>query len=238
MNDYGIYSLVGSTTSKLSDPLDGIFQLIDFDKPISGGQVLLNNILCAAFSFTYNDPVAGARKVQAVFFEKKWFLTSQGALDYITSVPTAGVIRLYGTAGSSLYRLYANSTANVATTIQTALMPMGDPIRTKQALKFGIEAQLQASSTLFVSVDNEQGTGATGAYTVDNTVTWLNNYQQAVTWQNNSLQTVGWETAYGYALYKSDAQQYGKYLGLTINSNSAGYTVNTFEFEHELRARF
>jgi len=159
-------------------------------------------------------------------------------LDYITSVPTAGVIRLYGTAGSSLYRLYANSTANVATTIQTALMPMGDPIRTKQALKFGIEAQLQASSTLFISVDNEQGTGATGAYTVDNTVTWLNNYYQPVIWQNDSLQTVGWDSSYGYALYKSDAQQYGKYLGLTINSNSAGYTVNTFEFEHELRVRF
>jgi len=238
MNDYGIYSLVGSTTSKLSDPLDGIFQLIDFTQPISGGQVLLNNILCAAFSFTYNDPVVGARKVQAVFFEKKWFLTSQGALDYITSVPTAGVIRLYGTAGSSLYRLYANSTANVATMIQTALMPMGDPIRTKQALKFGIEAQLQASSTLLVSVDNEQGIGSTGAYTIDNSVVWLNNFYQPVTWQNNSLQTVGWQTAYGYALYKSDAQQYGKYLGLTINSNSAGYTVNTFEFEHELRARF
>ena len=238
MNDYGVYSLVGSTTSKLSDPLDGIFQLIDFDQPISGGQVLLNNILCAAFSFTYNDPVNGARKVQAVFFEKRWFLTSQGALDYITSVPTAGVIRLYGTAGSNLFRLYANSTANVATMIQTALMPMGDPIRTKQALKFGIEAQLQASSTLFISVDNEQGTGATGAYTIDNTVTWLNNYYQPVIWQNNSLQTVGWDSSYGYALYKSDAQQYGKYLGLTINSNSAGYTVNTFEFEHELRARF
>jgi hypothetical protein len=238
MNDYGIYSLVGSTTSKLSDPLDGIFQLIDFDKPISGGQVLLNNILCAAFSFTYNDPVAGARKVQAVFFEKRWFLTSQGALDYITSVPTAGVIRLYGTAGSNLFRLYANSTANVVTMIQTALMPMGDPIRTKQALKFGIEAQLQAASTLFISVDNEQGIGATGAYTIDNSVVWLNNYFQPVTWQNNSLQTVGWQTSYGYSLYKSDAQQYGKYLGLTINSNSAGYIVNTFEFEHELRARF
>jgi hypothetical protein len=238
MNDYGIYSLVGSTTSKLSDALDGVFQLIDFASPISGGQVLLNNILCAAFSFTYNDPEVGARKVQAVFFEKKWFLTSQGALDYITSVPTAGVIRLYGTEGSNLYRLYANSTANVATMIQTALMPMGDPIRTKQALKFAIEAQLQAASTLLISVDNEQGLGATGAYSINNTVVWLNNSFQPVTWQNNSLQTVGWETSYGYTLYKSDAQQYGKYLGLTINSNSAGYTVNTFEFEHELRARF
>jgi hypothetical protein len=122
--------------------------------------------------------------------------------------------------------------------IQTALMPMGDPIRTKQALKFAIEAQLQASSTLLISVDNEQGLGATGAYTIDNSVVWIDNSYQPVTWQNNSLQTVKWETSYGYSLYKSDAQQYGKYLGLTINSNSAGYTVNTFEFEHELRARF
>jgi hypothetical protein len=122
--------------------------------------------------------------------------------------------------------------------VQTALMPMGDAIRTKQALKFGIEAQLQAASTLLVSVDNEQGTGETGAYTIDNSVTWINNSQQVVTWQNNSLQIVGWETSYGYSLYKSDAQQYGKYLGLTIKSNSAGYTLNTFEFEHELRARF
>jgi hypothetical protein len=122
--------------------------------------------------------------------------------------------------------------------IQTALLPMGDPIRTKQALKFGIEAQLQALSTLLVSVDNEQGIGSTGAYTIENLVVWINSSLQSVKWQNDSLQTVGWATSYGYALYKSDAQQYGKYLGLTINSNSAGYTVNTFEFEHELRARF
>jgi len=50
MNDYGVYALVGATTTKLSDPLDGIFPLIDFTQPVSGGQVLLNNILCAAFN--------------------------------------------------------------------------------------------------------------------------------------------------------------------------------------------
>jgi len=27
-------------------------------------------------------------------------------------------------------------------------------------------------------------------------------------------------------------------LGLTMTSNSAGFVVNTFEFEHELRVRF
>jgi hypothetical protein len=114
MNDYGMYALVGSTTSKISDQLDGIFPYIDFTKPVSGGQVLLNNILCAAFSFTYNDPLSSPRQIQCVFFEKKWFVTSQGSLTYITSVPLSGLINLYGTTGTDLSRLYGNSTASVS----------------------------------------------------------------------------------------------------------------------------
>jgi hypothetical protein len=87
MNDYGVYALVGSTTSKISDQLDGIFPYIDFTQPVSAGQVLLNNILCAAFNFTYTAPGAQPRQLQAIFFEKKWFLTSQGAQTLVTSVP-------------------------------------------------------------------------------------------------------------------------------------------------------
>ena len=236
MNDYGMYALVGSTTSKISDQLDGIFPYIDFTKPVSGGQVLLNNILCAAFSFTYNDPLSSPRQIQCVFFEKKWFVTSQGSLTYITSVPLSGLINLYGTTGTDLYRLYGNSTAGIASTIRTALMPMGDPIRTKQALKFGIEATLSNAATLNVTVDSEAGSSP--VYTLDNTVIWYNNSGATISWQNNSNVTIGWITSNGYALYKSDAQQYGKYLGLTITSNSSSFVYNTFEFEHELRVRF
>ena len=236
MNDYGMYALVGSTTSKISDQLDGIFPYIDFTKPVSGGQVLLNNILCAAFSFTYNDPLSSARQIQCVFFEKKWFVTSQGSLSYITSVPLSGLINLYGTTGIDLYRLYGNATANIASTIRTALMPMADPIRTKQALKFGVEATLSNASTINVTVDSE--IGSSPVYTLDNAVTWYNNNNSTIPWKNNSLNTIGWLTSNGYALYKSDAQQYGKYLGLTLTSNNAGFVYNTFEFEHELRVRF
>ena len=236
MNDYGMYALVGSTTSKISDPLDGIFPYIDFTKPVSGGQVLLNNILCAAFSFTYNDPLTVPRQIQCVFFEKKWFVTSQGSLTYITSVPLAGLINLYGTTGTDLYRLYGSTTGNVSSTIRTALMPMGDPIRTKQALKFGIEATLTNAATLTVTVDSEAGSSP--VYTLDNSVLWYNNSLATIPWKNNSNVVIAWLTSNGYALYKSDAQQYGKYLGLTITSNNAGFVYNTFEFEHELRVRF
>jgi hypothetical protein len=239
MNNYGIYALVGSTTSKLSDQLDGIFPYIDFTLPVTGGQVLINNILCAAFNFYLKStyPFAtGGRFIQCVFFEKKWFITSQGALTYINPAPVGGVINMYGVADKSLFRLYASATANVSSKIQTALSPMKDPIRTKQALKFGIEATLTTGGTFNVTVDSESGSSPT--YVLNNTVTWYNNSNVTITWLNNSSSTIGWLTSNGYALYKSDAQQYGKYLGLTMTSTDAGFVVNTFEFEHELRVRF
>ena len=240
MNNYGVYALVGSTTSKISDQLDGIFPYIDFTLPITGGQVLLNNILCAAFNFYVNSsfPLATpSRYVQAVFFEKKWFITSQGALTYTTSAPVGGVINLYGVTGKELYRLYGNATANVSSQIQTALSPMKDPIRTKQALKFGIEATLTQGATLTVTVDSEYGSSP--PYTVTNSnVTWYNNSGTTISWVNNSAITIGWLLSSGYALYKSDAQQYGKYLGMTITSTNPAFVLNTIEFEHELRVRF
>ena len=239
MNDYGVYALVGSTTSKISDPLDGLFPYIDFTKPVSGGQVLVNNILCAAFNFYLSSDYpfyTGGRYVQAVFFEKKWFLTSQGSIRYVTSSPVNGVTNLYGVTDTALFKLYGDATSNVSSVVQTALMPLGDNIRTKQALKFGIEATLSNSAVLSVTVDNENR--SSGAYTLTNTVNWVNNSGTNIGWTNNSLQTIGWLFSRGYALYKSDAQQYGKYLGLTVTSNSAAFTYNTFEFEHELRVRF
>jgi hypothetical protein len=236
MNDYGIYALVGSTTSKISDQLDGIFPYIDFSLPVTAGQVLLNSILCAAFSFTYNDPSVGPRQIQCVFFDKKWFVTSQGSIDYVTSVPVGGVISLYGVDGKNLYKMYASSTASINSTIKTALMPMGDPIRTKQALKFGIEATLSQSSEFNVTVDSESGSSP--PYTLNNYITWVNNLGTTISWLNNSSATIAWSASAGYALYKSDAQQYGKYLGLTMTSSDPAFVVNTIEFEHELRVRF
>ena len=236
MNDYGVYALVGATTTKLSDSLDGIFPLIDFTQPVSGGQVLLNNILCAAFNFTYNDPVQGARPLQAVFFDKKWFLTSQGTLTHITSAPLVNGISMYGTGGTNLVKLYSSSTAVINSNVQTALWPLTDVIRDKQALKMGIEATLTNGLILNVTVDSQSNVSPT--YSLTNVVTWYNNSGTTIGWINNSSTLIGWYGGSGYQLYKSDAQQYGKYLGLTLTSNSAGFTYNTFEMEYELRARF
>ena len=237
MNEYGAYALVGSTTSKISDALDGVFPNIDFTTAIiTAGQVLLNNILCAAFNIRYNDS-GTYRYIQAVFFEKKWFFTNQNtALKLITSIPTGGKINMYGTTGTNLLHLYSDGGTDISSIITTALMPMTDPIRTKQALKVGIEATITNGAVLYTTIDSEQSSSP--PYTLGNYVNWINNFGIAIPWVNNSSATIQWIGGQGYVLYKTDAQQWGKYLGMTVTSNSTGMVIHGFDYEHELRVRF
>jgi len=240
LNDYGVYALVGSTTSKISDSLDGMFPNIDFNYPIYAGQVLLNNILCAAFNFRYFDAIFtnSYRYVQAVFFEKKWFITSQGdSMAFVDSVPIAGKITLFGTQSNTLYKLYQDTSTTITSRIQTALLPMGDPIRTKQALKMGIEATASATSPVAFNATIDYENGSSPPYYLTSLISWLNNSSQVVVWTNNANATIGWATV-GYELYKTDASQYGKYLGITVTSSNPNFVINGFEFEHELRVRF
>jgi hypothetical protein len=225
----------------LSDGLDGIFPYIDFTKTITAGPVLINNILCAAFSFTYNDPLSSARVIQAVYFEKKWFFTSQSEITWMTSVPINGAAKLYATTGTNLKTLFTDNTVAISSKIQPALLPMGDNIRDKQALKFGVEAILSDTnaSSITVTVDNENRSSS--GTTLSNTLnsSWINDLGSTVNWSNVSLSLVTWTYIInGYYLYRYDAQQWGKYIGMTITSTSPNFIVSGVQYETELRARF
>lgn len=239
MNNYGVYALVGTTTTKISDALDGIIPDVDFNSPVYAGQVLINNILCAAFNFRYNDG-GNYRYIQAIFFDKKWFIGGQGDdVKYIYSVPRNGLIKLYSTNGTDLKQIYGNVAAEVDTYIETALWPLGDPIRTKQALKVGIEATLANSILLTATIDSENQTSP--VIYLSNSIIWTNYLNNPIDWVNNSSQVVLWSPTNqidSYYLYKADAPMWGKYIGVTLTATGADYTINGFQLEHELRVRF
>lgn len=241
MNEYGVYALVGATTTKISDPLDGVFPLIDFTQPISGGQCLINNILCAVYNFKYNDN-GTMRWIQAAFFERKWFFTNQLTDAYfVVPAVKSGFLNLYGTTGTNLYQFYEDANNPVDIEVVTALLPMGDPIRDKQALKVGIEATLGVDPVIMTAyVDSERQVSTPIVF--QNSILWTNNSLQSIDWTNTVGNILSWVTSQsggaGYFLYKSDAKMYGKYLGMTITSTSTPFTINGFEYEHELRARF
>lgn len=196
MNKYGVYALIGSTTSKISDSLDGIMGDVDFSYPVYAGQALINNILCAVFNFWYNDD-GTVRPLQAVFFEKKWFLTSQGdGIKHIAPLSYEGKLEIYAADDNKLIELYNDTQANVASTVQTALLSMEDPIRTKQALKWGVEATAGFNGSIIdVTVDSERGSSS--VYTQANSIQWLNDSGDEVFWTNSSGETIAWIYASG-----------------------------------------
>lgn len=237
MNSYGVYALVGATTTKISDPLDGVFNNIDFTKPVYGGQFVLNNILCAAFGFTYNDPTLSARYLMAVFFDKKWWFASQlNAYLHIVSVPTASGIALYGVTATGLFQLFSSAANPVLTTIQTALMSFNNAVQDKQLLKLGIEAS-GLTAPLNVNIDNEVFQSSPYSYN-PLILTWTNQFGQVVQWKNKFGNIINWQSDVSYGLLKSDVSQYGKYIGLTMTVTDPTMILNGILLQYELRATF
>ena len=70
---------------------------------------------------------------------------------------------------------------------------MKDPIRTKQALKIGIEATLTNAAVLNVTVDSEQGQSP--VVSLSQTVDWINNFSAVIPWVNNSSAQIAWYPA-------------------------------------------
>jgi hypothetical protein len=179
--------------------------------------------------------------VQAVYFDKKWFFTSQNSVTFITSIPVSGSSVLYTTTGTDLQQAYQDSASNISSYIQPALFGMGNIIRDKTALKLGVEAILSSVTvnTMSVTIDSENATSPSVTLSNYQNVTWVNDSFATVTWVNNFSQTVNWGNAStGYYLYRYDAEMWGKYISLTITSTSPNFTVSGIQFETEQRARF
>lgn len=239
-NTYGVYALYGSTTQKMSDDLDGIFPLL-LNLPggteISAGTVVIFEILCLAFLLKYNDPTLGARALLAVFFNKKWYLGSQGSsLVTMNTAVIAGQPTLYATDGAKLYKMFGDATVPVSQKIVTKLWDMGHPMDAKQAIKFGLELlNPRTLQTIAGSIDTEYLNGSFQFYLNNaNVVQWVNNSGQVVLWNNNSNAIVNWSST-GYAFLPIDVQTAGRYLGITMASTSVGALYEGMHMQYEVR---
>lgn len=171
-NNSGVYSLAGATPQKISGKLDRLFQVIDFTQPFYACQVMVNNILCAAFLFTFTDSAnfsgtAGSRPLIALYFNNKWcFVDPQVSYSAIVSVPIAGVQTMFGWnnfgGNTTLVQLFKTGAGSPTVTIRSKLWAGGSPVQFKQVVKAGLGlfyngATLSAPTW---SVDNELGQSA------------------------------------------------------------------------------
>lgn len=232
-NKSGVYALSGATPHKVSDALDGIVQITDFTTPISGAVVMLKNILCAVFLFQYIDPVAGLRPLLALYFNKKWFVASQGAaLKLIAGGQNSGLANLYATDGTSLWQLFGDVNTSVTWTLKTAFWDLKDIIKTKAAMMSGFEIDTQIQSgTVQFNIDrlfNQPPYVDTQSYNVPvgATLIWINDAGTTVPWTNNAGFTVEWSGP-GYLMNMQDGSQFGKYLGVTMSASDVIATLSS-----------
>lgn len=233
MNTSGIYALYGATPRKASDALDGIFDNIDFTKPVTSGTVTLFNELCIVYSFTYNDPTLGARVLIALYFNKKWFVASQST--DVTGIATqhGGNDVLWGTKVSDVYKLFNDSSSDITQTIQTRLWDFDDFISIKETLNVGVEMTTpNVTGGITVTVDTEryqEPTDVTLAGSFD--FTWYNSAGTVFTWTNSLAQPFTWLVA-GYVWLQSNVQVQGHYLGISVSSTTPGNIYEGLQLQY------
>jgi hypothetical protein len=235
--DYGIQSLTGSTPTKISDNLDGIFPLINFTQAPTVGLATIFNILCLCYLFKYNDPETGTlRPLLCVFFNKKWYFASQGNdLKFVASAyAEIDKPSLWGTDGIHLFKLFSDTTRNISQIIKSRLWDMGNPLITKQLLKFGIETVSSGSPAIIdTSIDTESNSIAYSSSS-GNQLIWYNNTGAIINWLNNMSAPIIWYAS-GYVFTMQDVSAVGNYTGITETSSSPGLTYTGFHFQYEQR---
>jgi len=238
-NPSGFMAVTGSTAQKGSDKLDGVYPLISSVTKVCGGVVVINNILCLAYFFTYNDPVAGARPLFAIFFGKKWFFASQGSgLTFAASASVSGTQTIFATSGTKLYKCFSDTSTSIDQIVQTKFWDFGEnTVSDTQVLKAGVECVIPvAPASMQITIDSESS--STGVnLSGNNTQTWVNNSNIVVSWVNNSNQIVPWVVT-GYVWFRGDVSNYGKYAGMTITTSAPAVELNAAQLQYELRARW
>jgi len=232
-NKQGVYGIFGATVQKISDDLDGIFQLTDFSQEPNAALNDLNNIHCYLLLVKYLDPVAGSRSIIVIYQQNKWFLVSQGSLLSICSVPLASTtqVETFGSSGADVTQLLQNKAVNVAIKLITSLTPHGNIVQAKKPVISGIAVTTTSAQTLTMTLDTENGSNSY-QFTAASIVNWINNLGQLVQFQNNGLANVNFITG-GFRFPKQDTEGYGKYIGNTVTGSVQNLSINAIVNQYE-----
>jgi hypothetical protein len=233
-NKQGVYGIFGATVQKISDDLDGIFQLVDFTQPPSASLNDLSNIHCYLLLVKYVDPVKGPRSIICTYQTNKWFVASQG--NGILSICPVALINTtqyetFGSSGSDVTQLLQNSNVNVSILLITALSSHDNIIIAKQPIRAGICVTTKTAQSVTMTVDTENGS-QNYQFTASSVVTWVNNAGQTVQFQNNSLQNVDFIGG-GFRFPYQSVEGYGKFIGNTVSGSVMNLSVNSIVDEYQ-----
>lgn len=219
---------------------------------ISGGQVMSNNMLCAAFLVVRkNDPIMGSGNFLVMYQGdatgqnyKWWFADWTSDIGPITHACTSyvnGAPALFGYIGNKLYQFFADKTTAPSARVMTALWDFGDPLVDKQALRAGIRVSLHGAANPAMSINIDTLISSYPIPLADiGIVDWNNATEQRIAWQSAAPQTVRWNNLRNFMIYYGKAPEcFSKYLGFTARSQRGTlFELNSFLLDYKTGARW
>ncbi len=243
-NRYGAYMMYGISAPKLSEDLNGTWQYLDFSQVISAGQVVVDNILCAAFLLKRaNDPTFGSNTVVALWFKRGdkdiWWFANYGAITFIVSTFVNNVAALYGFIGNKLYQLFADATTAPAVNIMTKLYPMEDELARKELLKIGFRAYFFVfGSAITLTADTQTGSFDTNVSKNLVQGPWVNLAGQQGFWINTALIIGGWVTPGPFLTLGDAIPLFDQYVGMTLKSTNYKFILQLLAMDYKLGNRW
>jgi hypothetical protein len=248
-NSFGIFVSYGGAVTKISTPLDGVYNTV---VPAGSGSpsVFPSSAIASLFGiavymmlFPIVDPYTGQQINKLLMWDgRRWWTSNQDiALTYIASQEVNSILTAWGTDGSSLYPLFQTPSTGFQKVAQSKLWANPSYWFTKTAPEIaGIVNFYSVGGTVSVTLDNENsGAGVSVNASSSGSVIWYNNSNQIITWKNASNQTITWG-APGLALIgPQSAGQAGVLMGLTITTNAedlAILSVAVLEQNYQSRA--
>lgn len=239
-NRYGAWAVNGVDAQRMSEDIDGTWQYLSFSPAISGGQCIVENILCAAFLLQRsNDPVFGSTCVVGMWFDGKWWFGNFGSITFIASAFLNNVPTLFVLIGNKLYTLYTNTASYPATNAVTPLWAMEDPISIKEIVRAGLElVTFVSGGNVTVNVDGTGGSSSVAVSAVPGTLTFLGAGSIPISFLGAGSVPIVW-TVGSYTLYQGPPPGvFSHYIGMTITTSGVSAQLSSFFMDYKKRARW
>lgn len=235
-NSFGIFVSYGGAVTKISGPLDGIYNTV-----IQTGGVVPNIYPCSATASLFGiaaymlllpiiDPYTGQQVNKLLIWDgKRWFTSNQDVpLTYIASQEINSVLTAWGTDGHKLYPLFQRPSTGFQKVLQSKLW--ANPsywFKKSNPYLAGILNFNNTIGTITVTVDNENGNADAVPVNVISSgeATWINASNVVVSWVTVTDLPAVWG-APGLALIPPQlAGQAGVLLGMTVTTDAEDVSI-------------
>lgn len=158
---YGIYTLQGTQPIDVSDNINGFFQNLDpMNSSWSGAYGVVFGQPCMFWHVKYLLEV-GTTILALNIASGQWFRFQDGTITFISGMVSSAITNslptMWGTDGTHLFQLFANTTVPITTQFNSKLWNFGNPIQLDQVHTFGIFVVLTTLATFTVGVTDMNG---------------------------------------------------------------------------------